>query len=178
MSIPRLLSHHPILCFFYFSFLVFYFLFPLLSDTIGYRARLAEYSEQIYKADPSSGQLALAGLQMTNADKRNANPPCENESGGKDEIWKPARVSNISAWWKLEAKPWSIGSRHCCLLCGSLVPSFWLKKGIGYPYLKREGRPTGRNNFHSITLFSVAGKVLARLLLMQIRSLFLKISGT
>ena len=55
----------------------------LVSNAEEYRARWAEYFEQLYRADPPSGQLPLAGEQMVAAD-----PPIDVTAPSLAEVRK------------------------------------------------------------------------------------------
>ena len=56
------------------------------------------------------------------------------------------------------------------------IPPDW-KKGLIVPIWKGKGDRQDCNNYHGITLLSVPGKMLAHLLLMQIRTHLLKHQG-
>ena len=153
----------------------------LVSDMDGQRARWAEYFEQLYMADPPSGQLPVAGLQMAEA-----NPPIDEAPPSLDEVreavarlrgGKAPGVCNISAELLKAGGEAMTRGLHAVLTAvwqSGTIPPDW-KRGLVVPIWKGKGDRQDCNNYRGITLLSVPGKVLAHLLLMRIRGHLLKL---
>ena len=152
----------------------------LVSDAEGYRARWAEYFEQLYRTDPPSGQLSVAGVQIPAADPPiDENPPSfaeVKEAVGKLRGGKAAGACNISAEMLKAGNDPMIHGLHAVLSAvwrSGTIPPDW-RRGLVVPIWKGKGDRQDCNNYRGITLLSVPGKVFAHLLLMRIRSHLLK----
>ena len=147
----------------------------LISDIDGQRARWAEYFEQLYTADPPTGQLQLAGLGTLDAD-----PPIDVAVPSLAEVREAVArlrgggapgVCNISAELLKAGGEAMIHGLHTVLTAvwhSGTVPPDW-KRGLVVPIWKGKGSRQDCCNYRGITLLSVPGKVLAHLLLMRIR---------
>ena len=93
----------------------------LVSNMDRQRARWAEYFQQLYMADPPSGQLPTTGLQVADAD-----PSIDESPPSLDEVreavvklrgGKAPGICNISVGMLKEGeRPWSLGCMRLCLL--------------------------------------------------------------
>ena len=147
----------------------------LVSDMAGQQARWAEYFEQLYMAEPPTGQLQLAGLQTLAAD-----PPIDvaapslaevREAVAKLKGGKAPGVCNISVELLKGGGEAMIRGLHAVLTAvwhSGIVPPDW-KRGLVIPIFKGKGSRQDCGNYRGITLLSVPGKVLAHLLLMRVR---------
>ena len=152
----------------------------IVSDADEVRARYAEYFEQLYMAEPPSGQLSLADVQMAAADPPvDETPPSLAEvrkAVSKLKCGKAAGICNISGELLKAGGETMIHGLHAVLSAiwqSGTIPSDW-KKGLVVPIWKGKGDRQDCNNYRGITLLSVPGKVLAHVLLMRIRSQLLK----
>ncbi|KAG0724748.1 LINE-1 retrotransposable element ORF2 protein [Chionoecetes opilio] len=152
----------------------------LVSDMDGQMARWAEYFGQLFTVDPPTEQLHTTGLQAVDAD-----PPIDETAPSLDEVreavaklrgGKAAGVCNISAELLKAGGEAMIRGLHAVLTAvwqSGTIPPDW-KRGLVVPIWKGKGDRQDCNNYRSITLFSVPGKVLAHLLLTRIRSHLVK----
>ena len=152
----------------------------LVSDIDGQLARWAEYFEQLFMAEPPSGQLQAAGLQVLNADPAiNEAPPSLDEvreAVAKLKGGKAAGICNISAELLKAGGDAMIRGLHAVLSAvwrSGTIPPDW-KRGLVVPIWKGKGDRQDCNNYRGITLLSVPGKVLAHILLTRIRCHLLK----
>ena len=141
----------------------------------GLRAHWTEYFEQLYTADPPTGQLQLAGLQTLVAD-----PPIGEAAPSLAEVkeavarlkgGKAPGVCNISVELLKGGGDAMTRGLHAVLTAvwhSGIVPPDW-KRGLVVPIWKGKGSRQVCGNYRGITLLSVPGKVLAHLLLMRVR---------
>ena len=134
----------------------------------------------LYILHPPSGQLRTARLQTLDAD-----PPIDEtapsigdvrEAVAKLKGRKAVGICNISAELLKAGVEAMIRGLHAVLTAvwhSGTIPPDW-KKGLVIPISKRKGNCQDSNNYRGITLLTVPGKVLAHLLLMQIRRYLLK----
>lgn len=115
----------------------------IVSDVNLCQARWAMYFGQLYTAESLTRQLPLAGLLILGVDPL------------IDKI--PPLVEVREALRKLKG---GMATGICNI--STEIP---LDKGVGYPYLERKGDQQDCNDYCSITLLSVLGKMLALLLL-------------
>ncbi|KAG0720560.1 Nucleotide exchange factor SIL1 [Chionoecetes opilio] len=146
----------------------------------GQMARWAEYFGQLFTVDPPTEQLHTTGLQAVDAD-----PPIDETAPSLDEVreavaklkgGKAAGVCNISAELLKAGSEAMFHGLHAVLTAmwqSGTIPPDW-KRGLVVPIWKGKGDRQDCNNYRSITLLSVPGKVLAHLLLTRIRSHLVK----
>ena len=132
----------------------------------------AEYFEQLFKVNPLSGWFQTTGLQVMDAD-----PPINEALSSFDEVkeavaklrgGKAAGICNINAELLKAGGKAMIRGLHAVLTAvwySGTIPPDW-KMGLDAPIWKGKGDRQNCNNYREITLLSVAGKVLAYLLLM------------
>ena len=147
----------------------------LISGVAGQRARWAEYFEQLYRADPPTEQLHLAGLRTLAAV-----PPIDVAVPSLAEVRAAVArlrgggapgVCNISAELLKGGGEAMIRGLHAVLSAVwhlGAIPPDW-KRGLVVPIWKGKGSRQDCGNYRGITLLSVPGKVLAHLLLSRIR---------
>ena len=152
----------------------------LVSGTSEYRARWAEYFEQLYMAEPPSGELPSAGIQPLVAV-----PPLDEAVPSLDEVKKAvarlksgraAGVCDIPAELVKAGGEAMIRGLHAVIEViwqTGIIPPDWTR-GLVTPIWKGKGDQRDCSNYRGITVLSVPGKVLAHVLLMRIRDHLLK----
>lgn len=147
----------------------------LLTETSEVGARWAGYFERLYQADPPSSELHCCETVPLIANPPiNCEPPTlvETQAAVKQlKSGKAAGVCGIAAELLKGGGEAVILSLHA-VLCSAwntgVIPTDW-KKGIIVPIWKGKGDRQDCNNYRGVTLLSVPGKVLARVILGRIR---------
>ena len=152
----------------------------LVSDPDEYRARWAEYFEQLYMADPPTQQLPVAvALPPVPIPQINEDAPSIAEvrmAVSKLKSGKAAGVCGIPGELLKEGGEGMIQGLHRVLTAvwqTGTIPPDW-KRGLVTPIWKGKGDRRDCGNYRGITLLSVPGKVLAHLLLMRVRDHLLR----
>ena len=152
----------------------------LVSDADEVRARWAEYFEGLYRADPPTRQLPTDDVQIAVPD-----PPIDEAPPSLAEVrmavaklkgGRAAGVCGIAGELLKAGGEDMIRGLHAVLTAvwqTGTIPPDW-KKGLIVPIWKGKGDRQDCNNYRGITLLSVPGKVLTRLLLMRVRDHLLR----
>ena len=153
----------------------------LVSDTEGFRARWAEYFEQLFRVEPPSSRLSLDGVRVAAAD-----PPINVTAPSLAEVRKvvgelkggrAAGICGITGEMLKAGGETMIHWLHAVISAvwqSGTIPPDW-KKGLVVPIWKGKGDRHDCNNYRGVTLLSVPGKVFARLLLLRVRDHLLKL---
>jgi sorting nexin-29 len=148
----------------------------VLTDPDECRTRWAEYFQQLFVAAPPATQLNTSGIAI-----RAADPPISTAPPSLEEVrmavgglksGKAVGICGIAGEMLKSGGPDIIGGLHSVLVAvweSGIIPTDW-RQGLVVPIWKGKGDRLDCNNYRGVTLLSVPGKVLARLLLSRIRS--------
>ena len=139
------------------------------------KANWAGYFEWLYQADPPAVELDVHGVTILNADPTiNCDPPSfvETQAVVNRLKWgKAPGICGIHAELLKAGGNAALVSLHA-VLCSAwntgIIPTDW-KRGLVVPLWKGKGDRQDCINYRGMTLLSVPGKVLARIILVRVR---------
>jgi hypothetical protein len=147
----------------------------VLSDASEVRARWAGYFERLYQAEPPSRELNVMDVAVPEADPPiNCDPPTTAETRSAVAQLKCGKAPGVCGIHAelLRSGGEAVLLRLHAILCAvwrtKIIPTDW-KRGLIVPLWKGKGDPRDCNNSRGVTLLSVPGKVLARIILSRIR---------
>ena len=151
----------------------------LISDADGL---MAEYFEQLFKVNLPSRQLPTTDIQVMDA-----GPPINEAALSIDEVKEAVtklRCGKAAGICNISAELLKAGSEVMILGLHAVLTDIWYsgttlnwKRVLVVPPWKGKWDRQDCNNYRGITLLKTPGKVLAHLLLMQVRSHLLKYQG-